>query len=442
MLHNPLTLHASPRSPTVLELLAAERLTPQLREALQYTLAVIAARHPVLLRLHARADEAWALGMLLLESHFLHTSDSSFAESFYGVRRARFEQDGRSTRLTPAQRRLSLVALVVLPYLRTKLMALRAGALGRQRTAMLLHASAREIPPPREHPPPAVSGSGGDAGSGGNPGSEEDAQRPCLAAARRLARQLSLTHPGSDTPGFLLLLNKSARVFKSVKSGAVRALVAVAPFVDAATEAERLGWQAAHAFGATRQWSTLLKFGGMELIRRTAGDELSRASAEGGGAMVGGALSALLAQARDVRKLLRAGPSRHAGALSHALARLLRLLSAVVLEHARHGLVILVIVIKILHWWYSPEAGATRPRVFPLPPPPPLLPASDGVRLPAEKGVCPLCRMPRVNATLAPSGYVFCYRCIFSALEREGRCPLTLMPAAVDSLRKIYEPDS
>jgi hypothetical protein len=43
MLQNPFILHASPRTPTVIELLAAERLMPQLRDALRYTLAIVAA---------------------------------------------------------------------------------------------------------------------------------------------------------------------------------------------------------------------------------------------------------------------------------------------------------------------------------------------------------------------------------------------------------------
>ena len=116
MLHNPLTLHASPRTPTVIELLAAERLMPQLREALQYTLAIVAARLPALLPLHAHADEVWALCCLALESHCLRSADGSFAEGFYGVRRARVQSDGRARRLTDWQRRVSLLALVLAPY--------------------------------------------------------------------------------------------------------------------------------------------------------------------------------------------------------------------------------------------------------------------------------------------------------------------------------------
>jgi hypothetical protein len=144
-----------------------------------------------------------------------------------------------------------------------------------------------------------------------------------------------------------------------------------------------------------------------------------------------------------MRRLVLAGgarsPLRSARALLRALLRALQLSGALALEHARNGLVALVIGIKILHWWYAPQPDGGRLAFAPIPPPPALAPAAGGVALPAEKDVCPACRLPRANATLAPSGYVFCYRCIFEALERDGHCPVTLMPAGVPSLRKIYE---
>jgi len=33
---------------------------------------------------------------------------------------------------------------------------------------------------------------------------------------------------------------------------------------------------------------------------------------------------------------------------------------------------------------------------------------------------------------------VFCYPCIHAYVEAHGRCPVTLMPAELDDIRKLY----
>ncbi|KAL3990604.1 Pex2 / Pex12 amino terminal region family protein [Acanthocheilonema viteae] len=58
-----------------------------------------------------------------------------------------------------------------------------------------------------------------------------------------------------------------------------------------------------------------------------------------------------------------------------------------------------------------------------------------------ETNKCPLCLRQRNNDTvLAVSGYVFCYGCIYSYVEREKKCPVTSLPANVDDLIKIFVP--
>jgi peroxin-12 len=40
--------------------------------------------------------------------------------------------------------------------------------------------------------------------------------------------------------------------------------------------------------------------------------------------------------------------------------------------------------------------------------------AKDGLQLPADGKICPLCTRPRTNpAVVATSGFVFCYTCAF-----------------------------
>ncbi|EOD28542.1 hypothetical protein EMIHUDRAFT_204455 [Emiliania huxleyi CCMP1516] len=51
-----------------------------------------------------------------------------------------------------------------------------------------------------------------------------------------------------------------------------------------------------------------------------------------------------------------------------------------------------------------------------------------------------LCAMsPMEQPTAAPSGYVFCAKCITRAVRRHGRCPLTHAPATLPSLVRLYE---
>ena len=37
------------------------------------------------------------------------------------------------------------------------------------------------------------------------------------------------------------------------------------------------------------------------------------------------------------------------------------------------------------------------------------------------------------------SGYAFCYPCIFTHVEQHGRCPVTHIPATVDTIRRLYQ---
>jgi peroxin-12 len=65
-------------------------------------------------------------------------------------------------------------------------------------------------------------------------------------------------------------------------------------------------------------------------------------------------------------------------------------------------------------------------------------PAAGGVAVPADRTQCPLCRQPRTNPALIPSGYVFCFPCIYAHVESHGQCPVTLAPTAPDAVRKLY----
>lgn len=112
------------------------------------------------------------------------------------------------------------------------------------------------------------------------------------------------------------------------------------------------------------------------------------------------------------------------------------------LDSLRLLLPISIFFLKFLEWWYSPSSPAralSAPRGGPaIPPPAKLSPHPRGLALDdLPYGSCPLCRGPLHNATALPTGYAFCYRCVYNYVEEHGRCPVTLLPARIWQLRKI-----
>ncbi|WFC96474.1 ubiquitin-protein ligase peroxin 12 [Malassezia brasiliensis] len=127
---------ADPYRPSFFELIAQEQLSQLLKPAVRYVLTVLAQRNPrYLLRIVNRFDELYALLMLAIDHHYLRTWNASFTENFYGLMRRRRPAVSAkraasavshstllaSQRLRTREVRASLVYLVVLPYLGTKL---------------------------------------------------------------------------------------------------------------------------------------------------------------------------------------------------------------------------------------------------------------------------------------------------------------------------------
>ncbi|KAH9292531.1 hypothetical protein KI387_042279, partial [Taxus chinensis] len=92
------------------------------------------------------------------------------------------------------------------------------------------------------------------------------------------------------------------------------------------------------------------------------------------------------------------------------------------LDYAQNGLIAAVFFFKMMEWWYqSAEERLTSPTVYPPPPPPPQPKvAENGIPLPPDRTICPLCSHKRTNPTLvAVSGFVFCYPCIFNYVSKK-----------------------
>ena len=128
--------------------------------------------------------------------------------------------------------------------------------------------------------------------------------------------------------------------------------------------------------------------------------------------------------------------------LKERLTRLLKASPRLALDSLRVLLPLSIFFIKFLEWWYSPfspaRALSAPPKGPPIPPPRVLMPHPKGKQVdPTNFGECPICRVPVQNATATPSGYVFCYRCIYAHVEKLAKCPVTLVPVQISQLRKV-----
>lgn len=112
-----------------------------------------------------------------------------------------------------------------------------------------------------------------------------------------------------------------------------------------------------------------------------------------------------------------------------------------------------VFFLQFLEWWYSSDNQSTVKALTSLPVPPPPLhlqespPSisanhSDETQPGSDSRNCSLCWKRRTNATvLSTSGFVFCYRCIYTYVKAKRRCPVTGYPTELQHLIKIYSPE-
>lgn len=136
-------------------------------------------------------------------------------------------------------------------------------------------------------------------------------------------------------------------------------------------------------------------------------------------------------------------------------------------DYLKHALPMAIFFFKFLEWWYASEYHS-RGDTKPIPPPPEDIPVRAdvsalaggcdfvctypdervfsflaqpnpaGLPVPSDPTVCPICLKPRTNPTTIPSGFVFCYPCIFNYVDEAARCPVTWVATRTDELRKIY----
>ncbi|EFJ53139.1 hypothetical protein VOLCADRAFT_127336 [Volvox carteri f. nagariensis] len=410
--------------PTYFEVIAADRLVPSLKAAVIYALSVFSQRHPWVYRLLNYDDEVFALLTLVLDGHSLLSSDSTFSDSLYGLKLQplRPGQNGRE-RLTRRQRWLVLACKVLLPYLKSKAdkvirrsasasggilaLALRYGGEQGSSTAAATAASSG---------PPGRRAHGGEA--------EGEAEGEGEGASGDLRERL------------------------------VRAFVAAYPWLHAALEGTTFAYHLSYLLGASSVHHPVLHALGVSVARTSAKDLMDADKAKQASRQAllqalraSRAAAATAATAASGSRTMRgaAAAARHAVTTGrYGLVRGLLAARWLLEDHARSSLILAVFGFKALEWWYSTAEGSlARSKVLPPPPPPPPprpVPPPGGVGLPADPSDCPLCRKRTTNpATIATSGYVFCYPCAFNHVMQHGCCPVSLLPAGLDHVRKLYE---
>ncbi|CAH9068886.1 unnamed protein product [Cuscuta europaea] len=381
--------------PTFFEMAAAQQLPSSLRAALSYSFGVLALRRPFLHKVLDFEDELFAFLMLVLETHSLRTTDASFAESLYGLRRRgvniqitndkkRLESSDGShhSGLEKHQKILSVAFLVILPYLRSKLHAVY-----NKEREVALQAS--------------LWGEGDDRFTNTN-------------NLDTLASSFVSTTNRSDTEA----TSPRERLKKRIR----KCIAICYPWIHAGNEGLSFAYQLLFLLDATGFYSIGLHALGIQVCRAT-GQELIDTS------------SRISKIRKHERERLRGPPwlkKIQGGLLGFAYAAL---------DYAQTGLIAAVFFFKMMEWWYqSAEERMSAPTIYPPPPPPPAPKvARDGIPLPPDKSLCPLCSQKRVNpSVVSVSGFVFCYTCIFKYVSQYKRCPVTLTPATVDHIRRLF----
>ncbi|OWM71664.1 peroxisome biogenesis protein 12 [Punica granatum] len=379
--------------PTFFEMAAAQQLPASLRAALTYSFGVLALRRPFFHKVLDYEDEFFALLMLVLETHSLRTTDASFSESLYGLRRRAVtirakKDDARPNSgdgihhsgLEKHQKVLSVVFLVVLPYFKSKLYSIY----NREREARL------------------------QASLWGN----EDGRFENLEYFDR--GEDSEVSTGTSNAE----LSTRTRLTKKIQK-----IIGVCfPWIHASSEGLSFAYQLLYLLDATGFYSLGLHALKMQVCRAT-GQELMDSSSR---------ISKIRSQERE---RLRGPP------WLKAMQGALLTCAYTMLDYAQTGLIAAVFFFKMMEWWYqSAEERMSAPTVYPPPPPPPPPKvAKEGMPLPADRTLCPLCSQKRANPSVVTvSGFVFCYPCIFKYISQYKRCPVTLMPAYVDHIRRLF----
>ncbi|XP_028267903.1 peroxisome assembly protein 12 [Parambassis ranga] len=211
----------------------------------------------------------------------------------------------------------------------------------------------------------------------------------------------------------------SIRVVQSRSQRLYRAAVAAYPYVNSACQAWIFCQQLLFVFGITKTHSPLLWLARVRLARLNVQD------------------------IRDMERKLGNTGSPPDGSLAQRAWWLMSQGVRGVAVSLSTSLSLGVFFLQFLEWWYSSDNQSTVKSLTSLPAPPPPLHLQQDHGGETQNRNCPLCRKVHTNATvLSTSGFVFCYRCIYTYVKANRRCPVTGYPTEPQHLIKIYSPET
>lgn len=217
----------------------------------------------------------------------------------------------------------------------------------------------------------------------------------------------------------------SIRLGQSKIQRMYRAAVAAYPYISSAWQALVFCQQLLFVFGVSKTHSPLLWLARVKLARLNARD----------------------IRDMELRGKTSSGPA--GGSLVHRAWHLMSQATKGLAVSLSTSLSLGVFFLQFLEWWYSTDNQDTVKALTSLPtPPPPLHLQQDSANhsvdsIESDPKTCPLCRRLRTNSTvLSTSGFVFCYRCVYTYVKTNRHCPVTGYPSELQHLIKIYSPES
>eukprot|EP01116_Phalansterium_solitarium_P011021 TRINITY_DN26633_c0_g1_i1.p1 TRINITY_DN26633_c0_g1~~TRINITY_DN26633_c0_g1_i1.p1 ORF type:complete len:397 (-),score=-24.61 TRINITY_DN26633_c0_g1_i1:121-1311(-) len=380
--------------PSFFEMLAQDELIPVLRPALKYVFAVFAQRRPGFEWMTRYSDELFCLGLLVLENHHLKSYDASFAENFYGLKRMSTTSSSSNLGSLAADR------------------ALGPGALDGPAVGVGTSNPVQSVVGG-----PAISASAVDLGP------------PRATAVSRAIALFCLI----GVPYVKNRLDDMYRDLVPVQSNAIpdtwpqrlkwsikRLFLLVHPWLNAGYQAVFFVYQLLYLYEYTDYYTPLLHLQKTILKRLSTQEIRAQALSQG---------------MRRKERLDKFGRGIFATCM-----RWFVLSFDSLLDYSKFLLPLSIFLFKFLEWWYAETrvSVSTSLQGPLLPPPEQPKPIPAGLPVPSDPAICAICLHERTNPAIAPSGYVFCYPCIFSYAQDHHKCPITCLPCQPENVRKIY----
>jgi peroxin-12 len=217
---------------------------------------------------------------------------------------------------------------------------------------------------------------------------------------------------------------------------------AVYPYSNVAYELYLLSYNVRYLFDKTPYWRPWLSWMNVEVRRMSAADYVrlplpflrSHSDAIGPQRAAQTATTSLLSSPLRRHSSTGLPPS-----YSTVVARSISLIPLLSFEGLKFLLPTSIFFFRFLEWWYGSDGGYGRLRKKggaegkALRAPPPRVEGGKEVK----KGKCIVHGGDMVNPTALPTGWLGCYKCLFTWVEEKESCPVTGAKVALSDLRKI-----